>query len=397
MLNSRLIGGILLIVGTSIGGGMLALPVSLAEVGMLNSIYFLIFCWFIMTGGALLILEVSLHCPPGSNMITMAKTTLGLPGQILAWGACLVLLYSLLAAYISGGTDVLNSILEQAHIHLPSWCASILFTVVFGIIVYHGIHLVDYVNRGFMFGKLAIYVLLVFVISPHVQFQQLNHGYLPAITGSLMILITSFGYATIVPSLREYFADDIPSLRRVILYGSLIPLFCYILWMVIIMGVVKREGHGGLMALMTSDHATSGLTVALGEAVNNVWIHGFFQFFTSICIVTALLGVSLSLFDFLADGFKLNKKGRQGLCVVTLTFLPSLVVVLFKPGIYLHALGYAGICCVIFLLLLPVLMAWQGRKKYIAKKDIIILPGGQVSLMLIGAAAIGLLCLAVVM
>jgi len=33
MANSKFIGGILLIVGTSIGGGMLALPVSTAEVG----------------------------------------------------------------------------------------------------------------------------------------------------------------------------------------------------------------------------------------------------------------------------------------------------------------------------------------------------------------------------
>ena len=46
MPNSKLIGGILLIVGTSIGGGMLALPVSTAPAGMLNSIVFLVFCCF---------------------------------------------------------------------------------------------------------------------------------------------------------------------------------------------------------------------------------------------------------------------------------------------------------------------------------------------------------------
>lgn len=38
--NSKFIGGILLIVGTSIGGGMLALPVSTAEVGFTNSVFF---------------------------------------------------------------------------------------------------------------------------------------------------------------------------------------------------------------------------------------------------------------------------------------------------------------------------------------------------------------------
>lgn len=394
MLNSKLMGGILLIVGTSIGGGMLALPVSLAEVGMLNSMIFLFFCWLIMTAGALLILEVSLHCPPGSNMVTMAKKTLGMPGQFIAWIACLFLLYTLLSAYISGGSDVLNSLLQQLNIDLPNWLTSILFTLIFSVVIYCGIDLVDYVNRGFMFGKLAIYALLVFVISPHVTLHHLNHGSVQAITGSLMILITSFGYATIVPSLREYFADDVRSLRRVILYGSLIPLFCYALWMAVIMGVVNREGQNGLMALMSSDHATSGLTVALSHAVDSVWIHGFFQFFTSICIVTAFLGVSLSLFDFLADGLKLKKKGQQGVSVVALTFLPPLVVVLSHPGVYLHALSYAGLCCVVFLLLLPVLMAWQGRKVFPFAQDLAILPGGNMSLFFMGAVSVGLLGLA---
>ncbi|WP_328287250.1 aromatic amino acid transport family protein, partial [Legionella pneumophila] len=108
MINSKLIGGILLIVGTSIGGGMLALPVSTAEVGFTNSLFFLFFCWLVMTAGALLILEVNLRLPAGSNMISMAKSTLGLPGQVIAWITYLLLLYTLLAAYISGGSDVFS-------------------------------------------------------------------------------------------------------------------------------------------------------------------------------------------------------------------------------------------------------------------------------------------------
>ena len=35
--DTKLIGGILLIVGTSIGGGMLALPIATAEAGITNS------------------------------------------------------------------------------------------------------------------------------------------------------------------------------------------------------------------------------------------------------------------------------------------------------------------------------------------------------------------------
>lgn len=396
MLNSKLIGGILLIVGTSIGGGMLALPVSTAEVGFTNSLVFLFFCWLVMTAGALLVLEVNLRLPPGSSMISMAKATLGVPGQIIAWITYLFLFYTLLAAYISGGSDVFNALLHKANLNLPTWLTSIVFTALFSLVVYKGIRSVDYVNRGLMFGKLGVYVVLVAVISPQVSPTGLVGGSARAITGTLMVLITSFGFASIVPSLRDYFEDDIPTLRRVILFGSLIPLFCYILWDAVIMGVVAREGDNGLIALMSSEHATSGLTEALHQSVNNQWISGFFGFFTSICMVTAFLGVSLGLFDFLADGLKLKKSGNQRQYTLALTFLPPLAIVLFKPGIYLHALSYAGICCVILLLLLPTVMAWQGRKTCVlAPAESHMVPGGNPSLGLIGFTAIGLLIVAI--
>lgn len=394
MMNSKLIGGILLIVGTSIGGGMLALPVSTAEVGFGHSILFLFLCWLIMTAGALLMLEVNLRLPAGSNVISMAKSTLGLPGQIIAWVTYLFLLYTLLSAYISGGSDVFNSLLHKLNIAIPASMTAILFTFLFGLIVYKGIRSVDYVNRGLMFGKLGIYIVLVCIISPHASLMGLTGGSPRAFTSTLMILITSFGYASIIPSLRDYFADDIPNLRRVILLGSLIPLFCYIVWDAVIMGVVSREGENGLIALMSSDHATSGLTEALSQAVQSQWISGFFGFFTSICMLTAFLGVSLGLFDFLADGLKFKKSGIQGKYTLAITFIPPLAIVLIYPGIYLQALSYAGICCVILLLLLPTVMAWKGRKTCMHLSTSQLLPGGTTSLALVGLVALGLLAIA---
>lgn len=394
MNKSKFIGGMLLIVGTSIGGGMLALPVSTAEVGFTNSIFFLILCWLIMTIGALLILEVNLRLPSGSNMVSMAKATLGLPGQILAWLTYLFLLYTLLAAYISGGSDVLNGLLRHAHLTLPAWCSAFVFTGLFSLVVYAGIRAVDYVNRGLMFGKLGIYLLLVLIISPHISTTILHGGSISAITGSLMILVTSFGFASIVPSLREYFNDDVTALRKVILLGSLIPLSCYIVWDAVIMGVVQRDGAQGLIALASSQHTTSGLTDSLSTAVKNQWITGFFSFFTSICMVTAFLGVSIGLFDFLADGLSLKKSGLQGKWTLALTFLPPLAVVLINPGIYLHALAYAGVCCVILLLLLPAIMSWRARAINL-NNGAILVPGGNLLLALTIIIAMFLLVLAI--
>lgn len=375
-MKSRFIGGVLLIVGTSIGGGMLALPVANAATGFWQSSLFLLLCWAVMTLGALFILEANLYLPPGKHMVSMAASTLGAPGLLAAWLSYIFLLYTLLSAYISGGADVFGSLFERIAIPINEWQASTLFTLLFGLVVYGGIRQVDLLNRGLMFGKLAIYFILVVLITPHINFKNLQGGDYHYIAGTVMILITSFGFAIIVPNLRDYFNDNIQALKKVVLIGSLIPLFCYLAWDAVIIGSLPTQGEHGLAALMHDEHATSTLAATLSDTVQNTLISSLFNFFTSICMLTAFLGVSLCLISFLADGLNMEQKGRQGLGLFLLTFVPPLLVVIYYPGAYIHALNYAGIFCVILLLLLPALMTVFGRKKFSPRY---IVPGGKFS------------------
>ncbi|MDR3443250.1 MAG: aromatic amino acid transport family protein [Legionella sp.] len=387
-MHSRFLGGILLIVGTSIGGGMLALPVANAATGFWQSSFFLFICWVFMTLGAFFILEANLYLPKGKHMVSMAAATLGRYGLLTAWISYLFLLYTLLSAYISGGADVLNSLLSKAGLHLDDWQASTIFTLLFGLIVYGGIRYVDYTNRGLMFGKLAVFALLIMLIAPQVDVQHFQHGELRYIGGSIMILITSFGFAIIVPNLRDYFDDDIKQLKKVILIGSLIPLFCYLAWDAVIMGVIPSEGSQNLESLMHNPHTTSALAGLLSDKVQNPTISALFQFFTSICMLTAFLGVSLCLYSFLADGLKLRERGSHGIGLFILTFVPPLLIVIYYPGAYIHALGYAGIFCVILLLFLPALMCYFGRKYH---HSVFIVPGGKAVQIMVMLVSIGLL------
>lgn len=370
---------------------MLALPVSIAEFGLANSLILLVICWLVMTSGALLVLEVNLRLPAGSNMVSMAKDSFGVPGELLTWVFYLFLLYTLLSAYIAGGSDVFHVLVEGMGLHLSEHISAMLYTLIFGLVVYSGIRSVDYMNRGLMFLKLGIYLLLVLIVSPYVTPTLLKSNGSQVLAGSLMVLVASFGFASIVPSLREYFNDDVSTLRRVIVFGSLIPLFCYVIWDLVITGVVGVEGPEGLKALSHSPHMSSGLIYTLSHVVHNPWISAFFALFSAICMLTAFLGVSLGLFDFLADGLKLEKKGIQGKVTFCLTFLPPLLVVIIKPDIYLQALSYAGICCVMLLLLLPACMAWKSRK--LSPRNVQpLVPGGNVVLLFLMVIALALIC-----
>lgn len=360
-MKSKLIGGVLLIVGTSIGGGMLALPMAAAAGGFFNSMLLFIGAWIVTVLAAFYILEANLWLPEGTNLVSMAKATLGKWGQLVTWFAYLLLLYSLLSAYIAGGADLLHNLLLVAHINTSHWLDSLLFIIILGSVLYCGIRAVDWANRGLMSAKLIAYVLLVLLISPHISLMKLEDGHLLLLSGAVMVVITSFGYATIVPTLRSYFKSNVSALRLTIAIGSLVPLVCYLLWDMAVQGSIASYGKQGLIQMAESAHAVSYLTTALSTRLGSDTISGLTHFFTSICIATSFLGVSLCLSDFLTDGLKVGKSVLSRIMIVCLTLLPPLAIVLFYPGAFIVGLSYAGIFCVLLLMLLPALMVWSGR------------------------------------
>ncbi len=357
----KLIGGILLIVGTSIGGGMLALPMATAAGGFLHSTVLFLGAWIVTVLAAFYILEVNLWLPDGANLVSMARETLGKGGQVVTWISYLMLLYSLLSAYTAGGADLLANLFSLVSIHLSSPVAATLFVIILGSVLFFGVVAVDIANRGLMAIKLSVYVLLVAFVMGHVNAANLEGGKVRLLSGAVMVVITSFGYATIVPTLRSYFKSDVKSLRLVIGVGSLIPLVCYLLWDMAVQGSLASQGPTGLVHMAVSGHAVSDLTNALSNRLSSHSIYQLTHVFTSICIATSFLGVSLCMTDFFADGFKIKKVGWRRWLVVGLTLLPPLALVIFDPRIFIQGLVYAGVFCVILLILLPSLMVWSGR------------------------------------
>jgi tyrosine-specific transport protein len=357
----KFFGGMMLIIGTSIGGGMLALPVSTAVGGFIPSVFLLLSCWLIMLAGALCILEANLWLPENSNLISMAHATLGRVGEAIAWFVYFVLLYALLAVYIAGGSEITQYWLQLVFpMIFPLWVASLVFTLVMGYVVYRGIVWVDFINRGLLSSKMLACLILIVLLIPYVTREHLLLGEGLRILGATTVVITSFGFATIVPSLRAYFKSDVRKLRLAIILGSAVPLFFYIAWIAVVQGVFSIEDHNGLLAMQASGNVTTHLTSFLSLTTQSLWVKGLSNFFISVCVLTSFLGVCLCMTDFLADGFKLSKS-QHPLKVILGALIPPLILVLFIPSLFIKALSYAGVLCIILLVLLPAMMVYSGR------------------------------------
>jgi tyrosine-specific transport protein len=222
-----------------------------------------------------------------------------------------------------------------------------------------------------------------------VETARYHMGNVKSLLTPLTVVITSYGFSTIIPSLRSYFDNDIRKLRIVILIGSLIPLFCYIAWVAVIFGGIPYEGEYGILSMASTD-STLGLAQSLIHHFGNPSVTTFTNVFTSICVLTSFLGVSLCVVDFLADGFKLEKVGIKSLFLHLATFLPPLVIALIFPAAFTTCLSYAGIFIAILIILFPALMVWTGRYRHHIKADYRVI-GGKLPLLLMMLIAIGII------
>jgi tyrosine-specific transport protein len=361
--DHKTLGGILLIAGTQIGAGMLALPITTAHGGFWNALVLFIASFLFMLLTLSLLLEANLYeVSFEANIITMAKKRLGTFGQFVAWFSFLLLLYSVAAAYISAGgsllTEVFTGIIPSGN--NPYW-GTALFIILFGGTIFFGAWLIDYVNRILMIGLIVSYLALIIFVVPHVNMSHLTVGNPKYLLAAIPVIVLSFTSHIIVPSLRTYLNNDVPQLKKALLIGSFIPLLFYIVWEFIILGVMPVQGDFSLAKIASGPHPVAGLTEVLRQKLGLPWIAFVVGSFSFFALVTSFLGVVLALMDFLADGFQVKKTLRGRFWLFLGTIIPPLLFAIYFPSGFVLALSYAGVFVAILYGILPVIMIWKAR------------------------------------
>lgn len=347
----------LLITGSCIGAGMLGLPILTGLAGFFPTFIMFVIAWLFMTTTALLMVETLGWFDRPVNLISMVAHTLGPIGKLLCWLLYLFLFYALLVAYMSASGNHTAAFSTHAlHVAFPDWGGTLFFVVLFGWLVYLGTKPVDHLNRLLMVGKIGAYILLIFLglqyISPHLLFYS-DPKYALV---SFPILIISFGFHNMIPSIMNYMGGDRVRTRRAIWYGSIFAFVIYLIWEVIALGVLPiGEIHASYRADIDGAQA---LRNYLGSSV----IGYAAQVLAFFAILTSFLAQSLSLVHFLRDGFKLSKRKRESVGMCALALLPPLCFSVLFPKIFYQAINFAGgICAVVLFGIFPALMAWVGR------------------------------------
>lgn len=375
--SGSLFKGALLVAGTSIGGGMLALPVATSLGGFIPALVIYFLCWIFMASTGLLFLEVSTWIKGESNIVSMAQKTLGKPGKWAAWVIYIFLFYCLTLAYVVGCGSLVSQFFPS---FISEHFGPLIFVLLFGPFVYAGTHVVGRFNVWLMLGLAIFYAAFVILGFPHVNSHNLIYRNWSLAALGLPIAFTAFAYQGIIPTLVHYMHHDIRLVRKAILIGSFLPLITYVIWQWLIQGIVPTFGPGGLVeTLQNGDNAV----LPLKKFLDNSYVYFIGQFFAFFALVTSFFGVTLGLLDFLADGLQIKKDAQNKLWLCLAIFIPPLVISYSHPHVFLAALDYAGgYGCALLLGLLPILMVWVGR--YVRGfQGTFTFPGGRISLFLL--------------
>ena len=358
---NKTVGSTLLVAGTMIGAGMLAMPLTSAGIGFGFTLVLLLGLWALLTFSALLFVELYQTAESDAGIGTLAEQYFGKAGRIIATAVLIIFLYALIAAYISGGGSLLKDLLPES---FGDKVSILLFTVIFGSFIVIGTHSVDKINRVLFFVMLAAFAVVLSLMLPEIKFDNLMATPIDnaLIISASPVFFTAFGFHGSIPSLNKYLGGNVKALRISILVGSAITLCAYILWQMSTHGLLTQNEF---LQILKEDATLNGLVKATLAITGSNMIAGAVKLFSTLALVTSFLGVGLGLLECIEDLLKRSFNISAGrISLGLMTFIPPLVFALFYPEGFILALGYAGQMFAFYAVVLPVSLVWKARRTH---------------------------------
>lgn len=303
---SKVLSGSLLVAGTTIGAGMLGIPLITSECGFFPACLITALVWLFMLLTGMLLLKSTLWMKGPVSFLSLSKRFLGRGGEVFTGVMFIFLYYSLMIAYFSAGSHLLMNLFNVFFgLRLSFVASGCFFSAFFFVVILISPKSIDRVNIGISLLMFAAWFLIMGIGSSHVNMHRLEEVNFRTMWMALPLLFGAFGYHNIIPSLVTYLNRDRKALILSITIGTLLPLMVYLCWQWLIMGSLPKEAiHETLQKGLPVTFALQRITESPA-----IFITG--QLFALFAIVTSVLGVSFSLIDFLADGFRRSPKGKN--------------------------------------------------------------------------------------
>ncbi len=362
-------GAILLVAGTCIGSGMIALPLVLAKLGLVPSILLMLVIWFVMYHTSLINLELNLQANQGLPLGELGKKFSGRTAELIGTISLKLLSYCLLAVFIYGGSSIVQELLaskmaiEYSLESIATW-----YTLIAIVMLLLPLKLIDYFNRLLFVGLLGVVAILILGLALSINWSNLplfstDYADVSTWTALLPVVFTSFGFQVIFHTLTNYCKKNAKILKQAFFWGSLIPAIVYILWTCCILSVVYHD-HPGFYHQMVEGKAEVGELIQVLSGVAK-WqsVQLLVWWISLLAIATSVIGVGIGLFDSLRGMMhkSISNASMRSILAAVITMGPAYLAVIYIPNAFITVLGLAGMILAIIAVILPAYLFWKMK------------------------------------
>ncbi|KAI3721416.1 hypothetical protein L2E82_32426 [Cichorium intybus] len=404
-------GAVALIIGTSIGSGILALPQKTSPAGLIPSSISLTLCWGFLLIEALLLVEINVGLlKKKTNVVnnenelqvisirTMAQETLGELGGTLATLTYVFLGYTSMIAYASKSGEIIYHL-----VNIPESISGGFFTMIFAILIFVGgtrkTYQVNQVLTVSMIGLLVAIEVLAIFLGGWSGFE--GNGDWTKVPPTIPVMIFSLVYHDLAPVLCAYLGGDIKRIRTSVIVGSVVPLVGLLVWNAIALGLsgqieplidpvelLMRQKWDGAQIMVEAFSLLAVGTSIIGTLL------GFSQFFKEQIVNNLTWGSSSSSsqksrIEFSGMVEKWWTNNRIGFTATAMVVGPTLFVSTTVPDVFSAATDIAGGYCMTMLYgVLPPAMAWAMHDD---KTGISLLSRTKPAVLIVGLFACGII------
>lgn len=346
--RKHLLEAIATLTGMVIGAGILGIPYVIAKAGFLTGLINLI-----IIGLAILVLnlyvgEIMLRTKEKHQLTGYAEKYLGKWGKNLMTFSMIFGLYGALVAYTIKQGEFLAAIFAPI-IGGNQLLYSIIFFLIAAFIVYKGIKAIGRSELIMVFFVLYIIVLLIIVAYPFIEIENLSAFNPQKLFLPYGVILFSFLGMAAIPEIGIELRENKKNIKKAIIWGSLIPLFAYILFALIVVGVTGPE------------NITDGSIIGLGNVLGpKVLLFGII--FGVLAMATSFIAVGLALKEMYNFDFKYSNDLSTFLaCFVPLVI--AIAIILIKiDNAFFKVIDMTGIIAGGLLGILVILMVRNAKK-----------------------------------
>ncbi|GHS91779.1 amino acid permease [Alphaproteobacteria bacterium] len=380
-MKNKQLGAIALLAGIAIGSGMISLPIVLANFGILGSLALMtFFCWVSYVSG-MMRCELNLHSQADFSLKDVGLRYGGRFAAIVGDISLKTLSFALLSAYIFGGASLLHSFLSTS---LSFTVLALIFTATLALMFLLIPAFLIKINQHLFITMFLLIVVgiagLTLCCDTHaLPLWAKGVGHWRPWSTVIPILFTSFGFQGSLHSLTTFVDNDRTLINRACLWGGIIPVVVYSLWVVCVLTIIFNSDPESFQKMLIRPIEVSELIRILSAITKISFLQQAVWIVSFLAILTSIMGVGLSLKEVLtkdlerlqerAKSSKLNLKAfcslskrQTSIISILIMILPSALVALLVPNAFIRILNFAGIILALLAIILPVFLFKRMKK-----------------------------------